>query len=108
MKKSNKAVSRILSLVVGVVIFLIIDWVFYMNIITGNGKTVAFLLGIIMLIVSALTVLMNETDKRTIESIDYKDNFFGKIQKGISKFLKATSKNMILSSLVLIVLSFFI
>ena len=108
MKKNNKIASTILSLVVGLVIFLIIDWVFYMNIITGNGKTVAFLLGIIMLLVSVLTVLMNETDKRAIESIDYKNNFFGRIGHKISKFLKATSKNMILSSLVIIVLSFFI
>ena len=108
MKKNNKLVTAILSLVLGAGIFFIIDWIFYMNFITGNSKTVTFLLGIVLFIISSLYLLMNETDKKTIQSIDYKNNFFGKMQKGLSKILKATSKYMVLASVVIIVLSRFI
>lgn len=105
MKKNNKLVTAILSLALGAIIFFIIDWIFYMNFITGNSKTITFLLGVVLFTIYSLYILMNETDKRTIQSVDYKDNFFGKIQKGCSKILKATSKYMILASLVIIVLS---
>lgn len=108
MKKENSLKSIILSLILGAVIFFIIDWVFYMNFITGDSKTITLLLGVVLLLISCLYILMNETDKRTIQSIDYKDNFFGKIQKVLSKLLKATSKNIALASLVIIVLSRFI
>ena len=108
MKKNNKLVTAILSLVLGAGIFFIVDWIFYMNFITGNSKTVTFLLGLVLFIISSLYLLMNETDKKTIQSIDYKNNFFGKMQKGWSKILKATSKYMVLASLVIIVLSRFI
>ena len=108
MKKNNKLVTAILSLILGAGIFFVVDWIFYMNFITGSSKTTTFLLGIVLFIISSLYLLMNETDKKTIQSIDYKNNFFGKIQKGCSKILKATSKYMVLASLVIVVLSRFI
>lgn len=108
MKKTNNIKTIILSLILGVAIFFVIDWVYYMNFISGDVKTVTFLLGGTVLLISALYLLLNETDKRTIQSIDYKDNFFGKIQKAWGKFLKRSSRHLVIISVVIMILSRFV
>lgn len=108
MKKNNKFKLIILSLILGIGIFLIIDWVYYMNYITGDEGTAAFLFGGILLLVSSLYLLLNEADKRTISDLNYKKGILGNIKKVFNKFLEISSKYLVLASLVIIILSRFV